>query len=133
MDARDSEGKSAVLRAVYTKNNMTVLRILIDAGADIDARDYEQNTALIACADTIAYVKALVEAGADVNVRNIDGDTPLTNAACWGAKKVVEYLLQHGAVPLLSDGVGLTPRDLAVRQGHNTIARLISSAITRAV
>lgn len=132
-DVRDNDGKTPLLNAVYAPRNISVVRALIGAGADVDARDYQQNTPLIACSDDdrLAYVKALVEAGADVNVRNVDGDTPLTNAACWGAFKVVRYLLTHGAQPLLTDGVGMTPRELARQQRHAEIDRLLAKYVDR--
>lgn len=59
----------------------------------------------------------LLAAGADVNARNHDGDTPLTNAACWGSRKVVELLLAHGADRELADGVGASPAQLARNTG----------------
>ena len=57
----------------------------------------------------IDRVKELLAAGADINVRNYKGQTALHCASKAGFKRVVEFLLNHGAEVDAVDQQGLTP------------------------
>ena len=76
-------------------NHTDVLQVLIDAGADIEARDNTgYSPLLIACrSGSLDTVKLLVRAGAGVRVTNNDGHTCLTIAASRGHTETVRYLL----------------------------------------
>jgi ankyrin repeat protein len=60
----------------------------------VNAADPDGDTPLILAVDDANYdvVAMLVGRGADVNAGNKAGDTPLTNAACWGSRRVVDLL-----------------------------------------
>lgn len=76
-------------------------RMLIEAGADVDAVDNAGNTPLVYAArgeDALPMVKLLVNAGADVNYRNPKtGLTPLHTAQLAHNAAVADYLIRHGA------------------------------------
>ena len=76
-----------------------VIRMLLGAGADIEAKESHGGTALMAAAwiGHLPAVETLLEAGADVNVRDNYGDTALRKAKKQGHKEIVK-LLKKAAV-----------------------------------
>ena len=130
-NCRSEERMPLLLSAVYTPDNLPVVRALLRAGANVDAADDSGTTPLIASVSdsNLSLVKELVKRGANVNARNSDGDTPLTNAACWGSLRVVRYLLSHRADARITDGADVSAADLARQQGHLEIAKLIERAL----
>ena len=88
-----------------------VVRVLIDAGADVEIKDYEGRTPLHCAIEVVLdVVKMLVEAGAGVNVTDNKGDTCLSLAAYFGHIESVRYL------------VGLPEVDVNHRDGDNNTA-----------
>lgn len=81
------------------KNFDRVVDVLIDAGADKDARDKDGRTALMLAAlvDADAAVKALLAKGAGVDVADAEGDTALLLAARRGSLKALQRLCKAGA------------------------------------
>lgn len=76
------------------------IKMLLDAGADIEAKDNIGNTVLIqACHFGLANdaVKFLVNCGANVNAKNNFGYTPLMVSAEMGYADNVKLLLESGA------------------------------------
>jgi ankyrin repeat protein len=73
-----------------------IIPILLEAGADINAKNLEEKTLLNIAAEKrdISFVQFLVESGAEVNAPDSQGVTPLLSAAKANNHKVVEYLLQ---------------------------------------
>ena len=71
-----------------------MIRILHANGADVNARDSYQRTALMlaAAAGQQDVVKLLLESGADSNTRDRDGMSALMVAEKFGHAKVVEML-----------------------------------------
>lgn len=76
--------------------------MLLELGADINARDPEGRTALmLACASEAVpadMVKMLIAKGADVNAKSAAGDTALTYARRHGNTPIVQLLEKAGAV-----------------------------------
>ena len=57
-----------------------MIRALVDAGADVDAKNDYGDTPLHLAAsgnENLAMIQALVDAGADVHAKNNHGSTPL--------------------------------------------------------
>lgn len=72
------------------------------------------------------FIKRMLDSGIAVNQRNsADGRTLLANSAIEGSEHSVEFLLNHGADPLVSDQQGQTPLILASRQGHVGIVKVL--------
>jgi ankyrin repeat protein len=76
-----------------------VVRALVAAGHDLDARDFNGDTPLIMAVQRrlIILSKVLIKAGADVNVEGADGWTPLLHAANAGCAELCADLVAAGA------------------------------------
>lgn len=96
----EEDGSITPIMNVTIIDNVESFHILMEAGADLSARDYAGHTLLHKAANNSAtnIVRLLLELGADVNARSTDGDTPLMLAASetTGAE-AVKLLLQAGA------------------------------------
>lgn len=108
-----------------------VAAVLINRKLDVDATDFNGETALIKAArrGDLSMAQLLVSKGAKIHVSNVGKDTPLTEAARCGHIEVVELLLSHGADPLTCTRDGQTPLDLALQNGHFRILRPLVNAI----
>jgi uncharacterized protein len=81
-------------------------RLLVEAGADLEARSRHEtitgvrplNTAAFARAHAVARI--LLEAGADPDGEGEPGATPMMAARAYDDKKMERLLLEHGAHPL---------------------------------
>ena len=93
------------------RTDIDALAPLLQAGADVDARDFLGRTPLllgIKC-DRTDLLEPLIAAGADINAPTRTGMTPLFEAVRQNAAGVFEFLLRRGATspPRASDGVGI--------------------------
>ncbi|MBR5161560.1 MAG: ankyrin repeat domain-containing protein [Thermoguttaceae bacterium] len=88
-----------VLRYVVFMNDFERVKLLIEKGADVNARDNRDITPLMAAADNnnLEIVKYLVENGADVNAQDDVEDVALFFAAQNGNLEMVQYLIENGA------------------------------------
>ena len=101
MTARDSDG-SGVLSWATKPGNAETVRMLLNHGAEVAARDARGNTALIGAAwnyEISDVLALLLDAGADINAQNHAGETALMEAADSGAVDTIEFLLKNGADP----------------------------------
>lgn len=79
-----------------------VIKLLIESGADINAKNIHGNTALIfaSARGYLDIVKYLIEVGADINLKNNLGNTALMYAYNDKYKEIIELLKKHGAYRL---------------------------------
>ena len=82
-----------------TSGNVEIARILLDAGADIDAGDSDNSTALgvAAMRGHAPLVGFLIERGANVNHRDRKADCPLSFAVSAGKEEIARQLVEAGA------------------------------------
>jgi ankyrin repeat protein len=94
------------------RDDAAMVRLLLDAGADIAATDNDGQSALHVAAQTDSAVAlaALIEAGADPGSRSHNGMNTFEHAAAWGS---VEVIAQFAAL-----GVDLDARSEVITQGH---------------
>jgi ankyrin repeat protein len=79
--------------------NMTVIRYLVEHGADVNAQGGEYGNPLQAAVvwNCIEIVRYLVENGADVNAQGGECGNPLQAAVTMNRVEIVRYLVENGA------------------------------------
>lgn len=89
-DARTGLG-STPLHLAATNPDISVLKVLLSAGADVNAKDVDGNTPLhmAAYSNRFEHSKLLLEAGADIKATNSGGRTPIAMARKSRADDVV--------------------------------------------
>lgn len=80
----------------------------------------------------VPMVLSLLRAGVNVNAQNSEGTTPLMAAASARNLEIFRLLLAHGADPSVTDGLGETAYDIAVRTGFREAIELLGQASSRA-
>lgn len=92
--------EESVLHEGVRSGNVEMVKLLIEAGADVNAVDGILETPLHIAAEqdkNIEIVRLLITAGANIDAKRIFDQTPLTLAKENGADKVVEELVRLGA------------------------------------
>lgn len=113
--ARNMFGQSALLRACVWNSgqwaNEPVVRALIDAGSDVNARAFDGSTPLSIASfrGHLRCVEILLDSGAFPDVRDAAERTPLIRAAEMGNHGVVRLLINAGADVNAEDAQGRTP------------------------
>jgi ankyrin repeat protein len=82
------------LGVVCTLGDVEAARLLLDAGADIEARQEDQETPLIRAASFghVDQVRLLAERGASLTARDSDDQTALDRASQFGYAEIVDLL-----------------------------------------
>ena len=119
LEARDREGKTALFAAGDYQNSdadgvrVQCVRLLVEAGADVNARDSDGNTPLheIFLTDVEAE---LLKHGADVNARNNDGETPIFTTVDDDA---IPLFIKYGADLAIRNNKGETVFEAAKEKG----------------
>ncbi len=97
VNEKTASGTNAVMWAAQWDDEM--LKLLLEKGADIKARDKTGATALILAAGegNDHAVKLLLKKGADADARDNEGLTALMRASKKGHKWIAKFLKAHGA------------------------------------
>lgn len=106
--------------------SIDAMKLLIGAGADVNAHNTFDVTALLWCAGDPAKVRLLVEKGADVNAKSKQGRTPLIVAAAHdGNSQIVKLLIDKGADVKAADANKTTALFVAAEANDTATARLL--------
>ncbi|CAJ0602435.1 unnamed protein product [Cylicocyclus nassatus] len=123
---RDENAWTALHFAASNGHDVTA-KVLIDAGSDVNARNSQGKTPLDLAVEGDHYdtVNVLLEKGAVIESANDDRcTTPLHVAAEKGYDRIVERLLWE-ASPVKKNENGETALDLAISNGHESVARVL--------
>jgi ankyrin repeat protein len=87
------------LHHAIEKNNIEIVKMLIEKGADVDAVDSREKPAIVAAVENgnIEIIKILLEKNVKLNVIDKQKNTPLIIAVQNERNDIVELLLQKGA------------------------------------
>ena len=123
----DDIAMTALHLAAYCDHSALV-KLLIEAGADVNKKTTHDYTALVYAAQYghTSCVMALLRAGADVNLC-----TPIINAIAAGHETCVTLLIGAGADVRKSNDDGITPMNVdmgASRNGNARIVKLLKDA-----
>ena len=127
----DQEETDKELLEAVKNNKLDEVKKALDAGANVNAKGDDGNTALIFAGYNghTESVKLLLNRGADVNAKNNTGYTALIWASEKGHKYIVEKLLEEGADVNAKANIGWTALSLAKDRGHTEIVAMLEEAI----
>ena len=120
-------------RAVSARDSAAaaIVRLLVDAGADVDAADPNGRSPLHGAIESgsVEAAALLLAAGADADARNIldEGNTPLLVAVGRGGFGTAKALLVASADPARANACGVAPLKLA-RMRASRSAQLVGDA-----
>lgn len=123
INAKDDFGFNALHHAVYLQQYETV-NLLLAKGAEVDAKDANDDTPLIQAAQFRKFpiaqkiLNLLLKANANVNHVDKDKWSALMTAASYGNESIVQILFQNGADANLKNRDGRTARELSAGQMH---------------
>jgi TonB family protein len=122
VDDADDAGWTALMHAGSAGQD-AVVRVLLDAGADVSRRNKAGETALHLAAQNgrTAVARLLLQAGADFAGRDAEGRTPLFRAIEGGHAEVIALL--HSAAVLSSNRQ--SPARAVVVEGHTAAPLLV--------
>ncbi|KAI1780787.1 glycerophosphodiester phosphodiesterase GDE1 [Hypoxylon cercidicola] len=131
---RESVPKSSAVLALATKSNfVSIVRMLVEAGVDINWQDETGETALhIAARFGHAECAKILLEGSSEQKANLElteksfAWTPLHISAVDGHLPVAQLLLEAGAEAGKTDSFGWTPKEHAALRGHLEIAKLLA-------
>jgi Ankyrin repeats (3 copies) len=98
VNSEDGDGHTILHRVFYQNSaddKVEVAKLLIAAGANVNARDDEGCTPLL-YASSVPEIELLLKSGADINAESTIGQTPLDLQAHDGPQ-VLDYLIKRGA------------------------------------
>ncbi|XP_075209802.1 death-associated protein kinase 1-like [Lycorma delicatula] len=104
--------------------NISVVRILVSAGASLTATDCNGETPLLHAArhghlDTLQF---LIMAGSCLTTQNKEGEHALHVASAWGHHNCVSTLVENGATTDTVNNFGASPLHIALSRRNSDIA-----------
>lgn len=131
VDIPESGGRTPLMliHELDLNTETEVLPVLLDKDVDVNQADEGGNTALLMITRNRCYkvtVKELVRAGADVNAENREGNTALHYALRYGDQESAIFLIKKGADYNHANNAGITPVQIAVEKGYDTVLGLMT-------
>ena len=116
------------LSVAVEHGNAAIVKILIDAGADVNKRDGYGESLVMHSTSKPEILKLLIAAHADVTVANQYKVDALASAAEQGHDDVVRMLLAAGAKVNHRDPYGGTALSVAVLRGYKDVVKTLIDA-----
>jgi ankyrin repeat protein len=130
LEMRDKWQQTSLRAAIYTTDAVAFSVVLLDAGADVNARCEQGNTALLEAVSSshLPCVKVLLNYMADMSLGNNYGECPLQKAIVENHHDILEALLQCPRFTFkLPECSGTTVLHLAAEHGDVETLRLLAS------
>ena len=116
------------IKAILANDNPSITRFLDVKKVDVNLRDWDNMTAVIAASGQGNYdlvVKLVSKYNANIHLVDKDYITALMEACRSGNVQLVEFLLKHGAKVEETASSGVTALWLAAGEGHLEIVKLL--------
>jgi ankyrin repeat protein len=125
----DDQYRSIPLIRAAFNNNVEVVRVLLEGGANVESVNARQGTALHVAAGLghLEVCRLLLDWGAKVDPVDKWKETPLHDAARFANLSMVKLLVERGADVRLKNDNGLTARDMARIQGMTVVVNWLES------
>ena len=116
-----------LLLDLIKKEDFKAVKLLIDMGANVNAKDENDRTALIYASrnSSSEILEYLIEKGADVNAKDIFDKTALMYAASFNNLEVVEYFIEKGLDINAKDNKNKTALSYALEKGNTYMVKLL--------
>jgi len=128
VNAAGGGGETPLSVAVAEAKSPELAEILLNAGADVNARNPNSFSVINAAVSvaSVPLVRAVLKFKPNLEVRDGNGATPLLRAADIGSNEMVKLLLEAGADPnSVNPHSGWTSLHLAAANGRVEIAQLL--------
>jgi ankyrin repeat protein len=131
VNVKERRGSATPLMHAAAFGSLDAVRLLLDKGADVNAKSASGATALMWAATDLAKVRLLVERGADVNAASNLGHTALELAAMSdSSSEIVRLLLARGADPKAVDKAQMSTLHAATMGNDTeTIRQLVAAGV----
>jgi hypothetical protein len=130
VEALHEDGGQTCLMDAALNGHLSICRLLIDKGAQVNAKDGHGWTAIqwAILEGHIATVRLLCDLGADVEAHDAEGMNALLCAAAWGRITIVKELVDKRNAKINARNTkGQTALTMARRRGSDDIASYLAS------
>lgn len=121
---------NTLLHQAVRRNQVGVVRVLLEAGADTEASNVDGSTPLSCAAELGLFdvARQLVEAGCNLNRANLKGRSPLISAVLHGQLQIVELLVEAKCDLLSRDNERKNALMVATQANEIDIVRFLISS-----
>jgi len=127
VNARGFDKKETPLHVALRRGHVEVARVLLEHGADTEARDGDDRTPLLQASRDghVELARVLLNHGADREARGKDDYNPLERAAQNGHVQLAQVLLEHGADVNAQNNRRHTPLHSTSAMGQPAVALVL--------
>ncbi len=142
LELKNNGGKTALATTPYTNTKHIkrtyMAKIVLNAGADINTQDKEENTPLMACLSLMDMdreddnlVQFFIDNDADLDIQNKKGETVLMIALKQKNTRLAEQLIEKGADVTLADKKWNTARSIAKSNKDTYMVEMIEERLAQ--